>query len=104
LAASVAIKNRIKFGNAYAVIADVTFDSSYATGGEEVKPAQLGLRNVFLVQAGNSGGYAFEYDYTNTKLKAYYGDNDSASDGPLVEVPNATNLSAVTARIVAYGR
>ena len=50
-------------------------------------------------------GYVFVYDYSNSKVLAYMGDNNNASDGPLIEVANTTDLSAVTGvRVVSRGK
>lgn len=81
----------------------VAFDSSYPTGGESLTAANLGLAGIVHVQAGSAGGYVFEYDHTNKKLKAFMGDNNNAADGPLIEVADTTDLSAVTCRAVVYG-
>lgn len=72
MALTVALKPRIKFGNAYAVPADITFDSSYPTGGEALAPSAFGLNSISLLLAETAAGYMFHYDYTNSKLKAYY--------------------------------
>ena len=61
-----------KLGNAYAVVADVTFGASYPTGGESLTPAQFGLSVIDLMLIETSTGYLFQYDYTNSKLKAFY--------------------------------
>lgn len=90
-------------GNMRLKIYDVTFDNSYPTGGESLTPADLGLNHIEAIIA-EGGAYNFGYDYTNEKLKAFYGNNDAASDGPLVEVANATDLSSVSTRIVVIGR
>lgn len=87
-------------------IGRLAFDNSYVTNGEPVTPAQLGFENdaldVILIEP--SGGYTFEYDHTNQKILVRYGDNNNAADGPLIEVPNATDLSALTdVRYVAFG-
>lgn len=81
----------------------VTFDSSYPTNGEALTAAQLGLNKVTVVIPLPAAGYVGEYDLTNSKLKAFYGDNNNASDGPLIEVPNTTDLSAVSMYLVAIG-
>lgn len=128
-------KGGFKLGNGYANAFDITFDSSYPTGGEPLSAAQLGLTNVSLVLAETASGYLFQYDYTNAKLKAFYpraavtgtlaatvdtGETpvtSSAANGAVIsltgnpavaagagaEVTNATNLSAVTTRILAFG-
>jgi len=80
----------------------VAFDSSYPTGGESLTAANLDLDSIELVLAPPSGGYVFQYDYTAHKLMAYYGNYDAA-DGPLIEVPDTTNLSTISTRILVIG-
>jgi len=94
-----------------AVVKTIAFDSSYPTGGETLGTAAtaaagaaaLGLSTILFLHASSTSGYMFEYDYAG-KLLAYYGDNNNASDGPLIEVPNTTDLSALTSvRVLAIG-
>lgn len=131
MALTVAIKNRLKMGNAYAVAADVTFDSSYPTNGEALAAGTFGLNNISLMLAETASGYMFQYDYTNAKLKAFYpraavagtlavaaGETpvtSSAANGAILsgnpavaaaagaEVTNAANLGTVTTRVLAIG-
>lgn len=72
----------------------IAFDSSYPTNGEAIS---FGIANVSIVIVAPAGGYTFEYDSSAGKIKAYYGDYSSTSDGALTEVANATDLSALTA-------
>lgn len=61
-------------GYSYLVVASVTFDSSYATGGETLTAGNLGFppgATIVQLNAHPAAGYLFEYDYTNAKLKAY---------------------------------
>ncbi|RLC39384.1 MAG: hypothetical protein DRH51_07225, partial [Candidatus Coatesbacteria bacterium] len=48
----------------------ISFDSSYPTGGESLDLTDR-LKTVLAVFFENKGGYFFEYDYTNEKVKAY---------------------------------
>lgn len=88
---------------------DVTFDSSYATGGLSLKPSDVGLRQIVSAapcgagRAGASGatGAEVSYDYTNQKLQAYV--SNGASPALLNEAPAATNLSTVKVRMVFTG-
>lgn len=86
-------------------IIDVTFDSSYPTGGEALTPEDCGMQSIeaVLPQLGDTG-YVVLYDRTNEKLLAYMGDNNNASDGPLIEVANTTDLSTLDVRILVIGR
>jgi len=75
-------------------------DSSYPTGGTAFdalfQAKTKDQRNPIAVIAIDGGGYQVAYDRATGKLKLYQGDNDNSADAPGIEVPNATNLSAVT--------
>ena len=121
MALTITQKKRAKMGNAYAVAADVTFDSSYPTGGEALTPATLGLNSIDVMLCETASGYMFQYDYANSKLKAFY--PRAALTGSLVvadtaatltddadvaaaagaEVGNTADLHTVTVRVVAIG-
>ncbi len=80
-----------------------SLDSSYPTGGETGLQALCKAalsRDVTILGfiAQDCGGYLPVWDPTNSKLKVYYADNNNASDGPLIEVPNTTDLSGVTVK------
>jgi len=77
------------------VVASVTFDSSYPTGGEPLVAADLGLGSIDYLSATTDGSNAIVWDKANNKLKAY-----TAAGA---EVANATNLSTVVVRILAIG-
>lgn len=83
-------------------VKDITI-GVYATGGVPVTAADLGLGSVVFVDAPVAAGYTFEYDYVNSKLKAFRGDNPNAAAAPGVEVSNAVDLSAVIPRVWAIG-
>jgi hypothetical protein len=86
-------------------ITNVTFDSSYPTGGEAVTVADFGFTHDILhLNCAPGGGIVFEFDDTNTKILAFWGDNNNAADGPLVEVPNTTDLSTKVTRVFALGK
>lgn len=89
---------------------DITFDNSYATGGESLTASDVGLRSVVAVAtdggAKNSAGTSLvpvRYDYTNAKLQAYRYDGASAGKAFLEEVAAAVDLSAFTVRAVFTG-
>lgn len=82
--------------NCYEAVGTIAFDSSYPTGGEAL---DLGANaeTILHIQCNtSSGGYVFTFDYANQKLLAFYSDNNNAADGPLIQVPDTTDLSAVT--------
>jgi len=79
------------------VVVSVAFDSSYPTGGEALDyatyiPAGAVLLGAYCL---SDGTYRFEYDATNKKLVAITW-NDGA------QVPNTTDLSALTAVQVVF--
>jgi len=80
---------------------DGAYPSGGSTGFQALVRAALGVGNVevLAVIAQDCGGYQPIYDKAADKLKVYYGDNNNASDGPLVE--NATaNLSGTTFKVL----
>lgn len=84
-------------GDRKCVIADVLFDNSYASGGEVLTGADLGLDLVLdSVNAGAATtGHVCPYDYTNQKLMAFNG---------TTQIVGAVDLSAVKTRVVAIGK
>lgn len=103
------LDNQDVFGRYKARLATATFDTSYPTGGLDVAaPAKssLGLLNVQGVVACDncaSTGHVVRYDRPTKKLQAFYGDNNNAADGPLIEVPNATNIATAAITVLVYG-
>ena len=114
-------KKRAKLGNAYAVSADITFDSSYPTGGEALSASAFGLNNIDIMLCETASGYMFQYDYANAKLKAFYpraaltgslvvaesaatltGDTDVAAAAG-AEVTSTADLHTITTRVMAIG-
>lgn len=89
-------------GNNKYVIKTVTFDSSYATGGEALTAVTLGLESVHIVLLSmENSGYVAQYDYTNSKVALY----EAGADGAILdEVANTTDVSAVVVRVLAFGR
>ncbi|MCK6620335.1 MAG: hypothetical protein HUU32_12790 [Calditrichaceae bacterium] len=88
-------------GTVRVVYLDITFDSSYPTGGE---PFETGLDTVLSANIEPSGGYIFKYDYTNRKILAYYADYDAVADGALIQVADTTDLSAISTRAKFEGQ
>lgn len=106
MALTFALDDRQLVGNKRQVSGTVTFDSSYPTNGESFTAADLGLTAITNFEAQPSTvGYVAVWDRSTSapKLMAFYGDNNNASDGPLIEVPNATSLTTSVHRFVATG-
>ena len=90
-------------GNNKYVIKRIQFDSSYASGGESLTATQLGFEALHMVIVDvEDSGFVGQYDYSGEKVAVYSAGAD-AEDG-LDEVANTTNVSAVYARILAFGR
>ena len=84
MALTVAITKRQSIGAEWEVSADVTWDSSYATGGLGLTGTTLGLTATPRSVHGNpKSGYVFEYDYSNQKLKAFVSGHDMKAIGGL---------------------
>lgn len=49
----------------------LTFDNSYATGGEAITAALLELNQLDRLRVDPTAGYTFEFDKANLKLKAF---------------------------------
>ena len=90
------VRNEFRMLNKDMWLGTIDLDSSYPTGGEPLGGISATGRKVHFAQA-NGRGYNFAFDYANQKLLVFQGDNDNAADAPGIEVPNATNLSTVTA-------
>jgi len=86
----------------------ITMSSSYATGGDTLTAAQMGLgtiKNVIVnggvVLATPTGEYTLRYNQANGTIQAFGG---AASSGAIdAEVTNATNLATIVGDIIAYG-
>lgn len=85
----------------------LVMNASYATGGDTLDLSTF-FTELLGVTIAPTGGYTFEYDYTNGKVMAYWGDNANASSGPGVEVDSTTDLSGIgldsgAIRFLAWG-
>ena len=107
MAISIRIDTVEPLGNSTLVTGSFVPDTSYPTGGEAFAIADT-QNDVTLERlthvAGNGGGYIIEWDKANQKAKLMFGDNNNAADGPLIEVANTTDLSAVTVNFLAIGQ
>lgn len=93
--ATITASETIELGGTFAlIVGTIALDSSYPTGGESLDLASND--RVDYLFASPKSGYSFDWDAANQKLVARYADYDAVADGPLIEVPNTTNLSTVT--------
>lgn len=98
MALSVKVERPDSWGSLRAVLGTIDFDDSYATGGEELTPAMVGLSEIKMVIAPVKGGYAFEWDAGNGTLMVI-----DLSDGQ--EVADQTDLSSLTdVAVLVIGR
>lgn len=84
---------------------DGAYPANGTPGFQALVRAALGKGNVTIIHVvpQDCGGYLPVYDNVADKLKVFYGDNNNAADGPLVE--NATaNLSATTFKVVVLSK
>ena len=82
-----------KCGHAYKMITGYLSFTTYITDGV---PMDISLdipNRVDLVLADAMGGYTLKYDYTNRKMLVYMVNGATASDGPLIQVADTTDLS-----------
>lgn len=96
MALTITIDRKERMGKRYYRSGTIAFDASYPTGGESLTPADLGLRVIDLLLAAPAGGLMFEYDHTNSKLKAIYPTGGSAAPAALAD-PAITVPSGATA-------
>lgn len=75
----------------------LAFDNSYPTNGEALILSQVGLKSINVLDVHPTAGFVFSWDGTNKKVKAFYADYSTNTDGALIEVANATDLSALNA-------
>ena len=82
-------------GNRRVVVADVTFDSSYDSGGEAFTPALLGLTVIETVLCEDSGTETIVYDRANGKLRIYTADGTEQGTG--------TSAATIATRVTVRG-
>lgn len=73
---------------------------TYPSGGIPLTADKMGCPNqiisVMLNNPSSSDGYVYKYDLANNKIRIYQGDNNNASDAPLIELVAATATPAAT--------
>jgi hypothetical protein len=84
-------------------VVDITPDSSWLAAGESLTKEDLGFQTLDFVSCESAAGFVFRYDRTNSKLLAYYADNNNAADSALIAVPDATDISAAVVRVLVIG-
>src|SRR5690349_8178099 len=80
-------------GTALLGIGTFTPDSSWLAAGEVIDITGRGT--IRSARFESKGGYIFRFDKASQSVLAYYGDNNNAADGPLIAVPDTTDISAI---------
>lgn len=90
------------------VIAEVTFDSSYALGGESFTPNDVGLSEFSIVIPSvdaNGDKYAVNYDYTDQTLVilGVQQDADGSTTDPFDEEDDEADADGLVVRVLCVG-
>lgn len=98
MALSFSITDQTVVGDQRRVVATVTFDSSYPTGGEAVTPSNFGLQSIRNVEPAVpvAGSRLVAWDGTNSKLKVFTAIGTEAAD--------TSDQSTIIAPVVVYGK
>lgn len=96
---------RTVFGNKRVLLADITFDASYPSGGEPLTAATLGFTSIDRVLpsvavSATPEAIIVDYDESAELLIAYRVDQ---IDDVLEEIPDTTDLSAFTVTLQIIG-
>ena len=88
-----------------AVVADVTFDSTYPAGGEPYTPAMFGLNTIDFMQCEPAKGssttaWLCRADHANSKLQLY-GMAAAAGVGTALTENNTADQSLTVVRVIA---
>ena len=95
---------RFVMGDRRVVFADVTFDSSYPTGGEAIVPADFGLDTQIDHVVTNptlDGKNQVAYDHANKKLLVLFEDQTS---GKHAEAASESDQSETVVRVLVFGK
>ena len=100
-------RNQVSGNRITAYYTAITDDTTWNAGGEAFDAsATSGLKEINQVSIENSGGYVFEYDRANAKIKAYVQHDPAEETGgankPLQEA-TGLNLTTITMRISVVG-
>lgn len=105
-APDVSIPGRLRFA-----LIDVTFDSSYPTGGEALDPGLVGFSSIHAVAPlAKASGLVVSWDVDNEKLMVFRsaalsltGEAQEVAQAALAEVSSAVNLSTLVVRCLVVG-
>lgn len=109
MALTVSIVDTGVMGDYKYTIADITFDSSYLTGGESLTASDLQFPSAVtyvsseVLRNASTGFVVTKYDYSASKLQAAWDDAPGAN-AAFIEVDSTTNLAAYTGRFYCLGK
>lgn len=106
MALTISVVSSDVIGTRRQVVGNLTFDSSYLTGGEPITPGSLGLYQIEQMEVEPASGFIPRWNRSMTAptVQLFQGDNANASPAPGLEVPNATNVATVVCSFRATGR
>ncbi len=106
MAVSVANRHFLFRGQRTLMYAEITLDSAYASGGEEIEASLFGFKAIDgIFPAGNTSGYVFEFtksDFNTFLCKVYSFSN--TTNTVLGAIVTGKDLSAVTIPVLIVGR
>jgi hypothetical protein len=85
------------------VTAEIGFDDSYPTGGEEIPATVLGMTKVHYAAIEPSGGYVFKFDYATHKIIAYRTGSVTPSGSVAAPVFSGSALGTHTHNLLVKG-
>jgi hypothetical protein len=85
------------------VLAKVTMDSSYLTGGELVTPANFGLSGIYGMICGNPplGGFIATYDPVTGSIPLWV--STTATPGVLTQLGSTVSAATAVVPVVVFG-
>jgi hypothetical protein len=100
MAATISVNHTIPVSQGWElIIGTFALDSSYPTGGEALDPSSIARVERLIANPGGTAaqgfGYVFAWNADDQKVLVLYGNYDAA-DGVLIQVPDTTDLSALT--------
>lgn len=103
MAASIFVKQRNTLSDNVMVLADVTMDSAYLTGGELVTPANFGLSRIdhLICEAPPVGGVVATYVPSTGGIKMW--NSSTGAPALLVETASGEDLSLAVVPVVVFG-
>jgi len=84
---------------------EITLDGTYTAGGVSTEITELKVVHDAYVMS-VSGGYigeATDISGRTFKIKIYYFDYDAAADGPAIEIPDGTDVTGMTVKVLVIG-